>query len=161
MKTRTVTIPKKDIFFDVDAATHVFSRATEAAGLRRADALESDTGDTMARHMLSRYADRRVGELEGDLSRFLTTPETPVTGAVVAIGTAASYEISLTVEDAFQDELLSPLATAMESYIAHGVTADWYAAAGDAQSSAFLQMMPADLLRIKEHLVKRKFPVRA
>lgn len=161
MKTRTVTIPKKDIFFDVDSATHVFSRATEASGLRRADALESDTGDTMAQLMVTRYADRRVGELEGSLARFLTTPLTPVTSAAVAIGTATSYVISLTVEDAFQDELLGPLATAMESYIAHGVTADWYAAAGDAQSGAYLQMLPQDMARIQEHLVKRKFPTRA
>ena len=160
MKDRTITIPKKDIFFDVDAVTHIYARATEANGLRRADALESDSEDTFAERHLTSRADKRVGELEERLSRFLASPASPVASATVAIGTATSYVFTLHVEDAFQDELLEPLAKAMEQYIAHGVTSDWFTAAGDAQGGVYAQMLPGDLARIQEYLVKRKFPAR-
>ena len=160
MKTRTITIAKKDIFFDVDAATHVFARATEGSNLHRADALESDTGDAMAESLLTRYSDRRAAELSERLSHFLTTPVSPVTEAAAALGTATGYTFTLYVEDAFQDELMTPLASAMEKYVAHGVIADWFRDAGDAQAAAYAQMLPGDLAEAQEHLVKRKLPRR-
>lgn len=160
MKTRTITIAKKDIFFDVDAVTHVFARATETGNLRRADAMESDTGDTFAAALLTRFTDQRAGELGEHISRFLATPGSAVSEASAALGTATSYTFSLHVEDAFQDEQMNPLATAMESYMAHGATADWYTSVGDAQANAYQQMLPADLIRIKECLINRKFPTR-
>jgi hypothetical protein len=161
MKERTITIAKKDIFFDVDAQTHVFARATEGSNLKRADALEADSADTMAGSLLTRYADQRIGELEERISRFLKTPTSAVTSAAAAIGTATSYTMTLYVETGFQDELLDPLAKAMEKYVAHGVTADWYTAAGDALGGVYLQMLPGDLARIQEYLVKRKTPSRS
>ena len=160
MKTRTITIAKSEIFFDVEAATHVFARAAETSNLRRADAVESDTGESTIEKMLTRYADRRVGELKERLSRFLSTPETAVTGSQVAISSATSYGFSLYVEDGFQDELLEPLADALESYIAHGVAADWYGAVGDAQANFFSQQLPRDYEHAVQYIVKRKFPTR-
>ena len=159
MKTRTITIPKKDIFFDVDAATHIYAKMNEAANLRRSDAVESDTGDLFSEHVLTRFADRRAGELGERLARFLSI--TTDTEHTVVLSSATSYTFSLYVEDAFEDELLIPLADAMEGYIAHGATADWFMAAGDAQGSAYLQMTASDIARILEYLVKRKFPARS
>lgn len=159
MKSRTITIPKKDIFFDVDAVTHIYAKANEASGLHHADAVESDSGDTFASLNLTRFSDQRVAELQERISRFLNA-ETK-TAATVAIGSATSYTISLYVEAGFQDELLEPLASAMEKYIAHGVIADWFTAAGDAQGGVYAQMLPSDLARIHEYLVKRKFPARS
>jgi hypothetical protein len=158
MKTRTITIPKKDVFFDVDAATHVFSVAS-GQNPQRSDALESDTLDPTNLSMITRYADRAVAKLREAISRFLTS-ET-ATAAEVALSSATDYEFSLSVEDAFQDELLAPLALAMESYVAHCAIADWYRAAGDAQAAAYVQATDGDVIRIKNYLVNRKFPARS
>ena len=161
MITRKITIPKSDIFFDVDAATHIFAQVSEpATGEKRSDALESDSGNDLARMMLTRFSDRRAAELGERLSRFMETPASPVTETVVTMGSASEYEFTLHLEAAFQDELLAPLASAMESYIAHGVTADWYTDAGDAHAAAYLNLLPGDLTLIGTYLVKRKFPSR-
>lgn len=158
MKVRTITIPKSEILFDVDAVTHVFTRTTESANLRRADALESDTGDDLNHDIIVRFADRRVAELEERLSHFLAT--TTATSHSVEISEATSYEFSFYVEDGFEDTQLKPLAEDLESYIAKGVTSDWYMANGDAQGATFAQMLPVILNRILLHIVERKFPTR-
>ena len=158
MKTRTVTIPKKDIYFDVDAATHIFSQAAEPAGQQRADALESDTGDEFRKNIITRFADRRVAELRDRLSHFITT--TTSASHAVAISAGASYDFSFNVEDAFQDEVLGALADDMESYVANGVISDWFVSAGDPQGAVYAQLLPLDLSRVLTYFVKRKFPTR-
>lgn len=158
MKTRTITILKKDIFFDVDAATHVFAKATETENLRRADALESDTLDPLRVSMVTRYADRHVAELKERLSRFLTSETQTAHSATISTNT--SYIFSLYVEDAFQDEVLEALGSAMEQYVADGCIADWYKDVGDAQSTAYQQYQQARITSILGYLVKRKFPAR-
>lgn len=158
MKTRTITIPKKDIYFDVDAATHVFAKASEASGQQRADALESDTGDDFSKNLITRFADRRVAELRDRLSHFITT--TTAADHTVAISSGTGYEFSFSVEDAFQDELLASLADDMEAYIANGVISDWFLSAGDPQGPVYAQLLPLDLSRVLTYFVKRKFPAR-
>lgn len=157
MKTRNITIPKKDIYFDVDSVTHISSRARGAVD-GRTDAIESDTGDDFSKNVVTRYADLRVAELKGHISRFIAS-ETD-TDHQVAISGETSYTITLSVENSFQDELLAPLANDMESYIATGVIADWFLALGDAQGPVYSQKLPLILDGIKESLVKRKFPRR-
>ena len=158
MKALTITIRKAEILFDVDAATHSFARATETASLRRADALQSDSGDTMNREMVVRFADRRAAELEERLGRFLAS--TTATAYDVQISGDEAYAFTLYVENAFEDTQLRPLAQDMESYIADGATADWYAANGDGQGAVYAQRLPLVLNRIIGHIVERKFPTR-
>lgn len=159
MKTRTITIAKADIFADVDAETHILARMTEGQDLHRADALESDSGDDLAESLLTRYADRRVAELRQRLSRFLDA-ETADT-ADAALSTAADYTLAIRVEEAFQDEMLKPLAQAMEEYIARGVIADWYIDNNEAQAAAHSQQLPGILDEMMAALVSRKFPERS
>ena len=162
MKTITITIPKSEIFFDVDAATHVFATASEAqAGPKRSDALESDTGDVMRQSMLTRYADRRAAELSERLATFMdaTHPQNNESASGV-LGTNESYQFALKVEDAFIKELMTPLARSMESYIAHGVIADWYTDAGDGHAASYLQILPGDLSLVMHYIVARKIPSR-
>lgn len=158
MKTRTITLHKSEIFFDIDAVTHIFSRASEGNGLQRADALEADTLDPTNKAMVTRFADRHVAELKEKLSRFLTTETKTATAPVIT--TATSYAFSLYVEDAFQDEALDPLGFAMEQYIAEGCIADWYRAAGDPQAASYQQYQGVSLQTALGYLVKRKFPSR-
>ena len=162
MKTITITIPKSEIFFDVDAATHVFATASEAqAGAKRSDALESDTGDTLRESMLTRYADRRAAELGESLATFTDSEgSTSDEDETAVLGTDAAYEFALKVENAFINEMTGMLAHSMESYIAHGVIADWYTDAGDAHAASYLQLLPSDLSLVKHYLVDRKFPSR-
>lgn len=161
MKTRTVTISKTDIFFDVNAATHIFAKVNDAKDPRRFDALESDTGDTFNSSVVTRLADRRVSELKESLSRFLKAPDSAVSSATAGISTATGYEFAFLVEDGFQDELMDPLAKAVLEYIANGTTADWYAEAGDAMAASYQQKLEPALNRIVSYLVKRKFPTRS
>jgi len=160
MKTRTITIPKKDIFFDVDAVTHVFSRASEGNGLQRADAVESDTGDDLNRELITRFADHRASELSENIGRFLSASGSAVSSATVGISTATEYNFSLHVEDAFLDEMMGALADQIEGYIANGVIADWYGTVEDAGAATYAQKLPVFLSRIQSIIVKRKFPTR-
>ena len=158
MKTRTVTIARNDILFDVDAATHAFSTANWAKDPRKADSLESDSGDATNLSMLQRFKDHRIAELKDRLSRFLTTETS--SSATGAIDTSASVVFSFNVEDAFQDELLAPLAKAVQDYISKGVIADWYKTNGDQQFTAYAQDLQPLYDRIVNYLVSRKFPTR-
>jgi hypothetical protein len=160
MKTRTITISKNDIFFDVDAVTHVFSRANEGQGLQRADAVESDTGDDFNETLITRFADHRASELSESLGRFLAPDNSVIATMGSSISTSTSYEFPLKVEDAFLDELMGTLVDQMETYIAEGVVADWYGSVGEPGAAAYAQHLPVILARIKSVIVKRKFPER-
>lgn len=159
MKDITITIPKKDIYFDVDSATHAFAKVTEGTSLHRADNLESDTDDETAKSMVVRFADRRYAELKRLLSRFMKTGTG--TTSTVGITTATTYVYTLNLEDAFQEELTADVGQEMESYIANGVICDWYATLGDAQTQAYAAMLPVILNRIIGLIVSRKMPQRS
>ena len=159
MKTRTVTIARNDILFDVDAATHAFSTANWNKDPKKADAIESDSGDATNLSMLQRFEDHRISELKDRLSKFLSSATS--TSATGAIDTSSSVVFSFNVEDAFQDELLDPLAKSVQDYISKGVIADWYKANGDQQAVAYGQELQPLYERIVNYLVSRKFPTRS
>jgi len=161
MKTRTVTISKTDIFFDVNAATHIFAKVNDGKDPRRFDALESDTGDTFNNSVVTRLADRRAAELRERLARFLKAPSSAVSSATAGMSSATGYEFVFQVEDGFQDELMEPLAHAMEEYMANGAIAAWYAEAGDAMAASYQQTLEPTLARVLSYLVERKFPTRS
>lgn len=159
MKTRTITIAKTDIFADVDAETHVLARMTEGKDLQRADALESDSDDDLAKSMLTRYADRRVAELKERTARFLDT-EAVSTAAGGSLSTDENYSFAFYLEDDFRDELLQPLAHSIEEYIAEGVIADWYKANAEPQAAAHEQLLPGIQGDIISAIINRRFPTR-
>ena len=161
MKERTVTISKNDIFFDVNAETHIFAKVNDGKDLRRFDALEADSEDTFNYNVITRHADRRAAELKERLSRFLKTPTSPVSSSTATISSTTGYSFAFYVEDEFQDELMEPLARDIEAYISNGVIADWYAEAGDAMAASYQQALAPLPNRIVSYLVKRKFPTRS
>lgn len=161
MKERTVTISKNNIFFDVNAATHIFAKVNDAKDFRRFDALEADTEETFIANVVTRHADRRAAELKERLSRFLKSPSSAVSSATANISSANGYEFVFSVEDGFQDELMDPLARDIEAYIANGTIADWYAGAGDAMAATYQQAIAPLPNRIVSYLVERKFPTRS
>lgn len=160
MKTFSISIAKSRIFFDVDALTHNYARATQGQSLQRADAVESDTGDTTNESLVTRFAERRAAELEGLLSRFLTTVTLENNNTESPGRTGDSFTYNFYVEDAFQSELLESLADSMQAYISYGAAADWYMSVGDAQGAVYTQLLPAKQQEIISILVKRKFPSR-
>ena len=160
MKERTITISKDEILFDVDAATHIFAKVNDGKDPRRFDALESDSEDAFNLNVIIRHAQRRAAELKESLSRFLKTPASAVSFATAIIDTIGGYSFAFNVEDGFQDELMDPIAKDIESYIANGTIADWYAEAGDAMAASYQQALAPIRDRIVSNLVKRKFPTR-
>jgi len=161
MKERTVTIPKNDIYFDVNAETHIFAKVNDGKDLRRFDALEADSEDTFNVDVITRHADQRAAELKESLSRFLKTPTSAVSSFTANISTTTGYSFAFSVEDGFQDELMEPLTREIEAYIAKGTIADWYAGAGDAMAASYQQALAPIKDRIVSYLVKRKFPTRS
>ena len=159
MKEITITIPRSDINFDVDAATHIFANVTEISALQRADTLESDTDDAAALAVVSRFADRRVAEMKRQLARFINPAEKA--SDIATISTAATYEITLYVENAFLEELTTSVAAEMEAYISTGVICDWYNTVGDAQSQNYAAQLPVILNRLTSLIVARKIPSRS
>ena len=158
MKTRTITIPKKDVLFDVDSVTHLFARANEAQDLRRADAIGSDSEELFDVQVITRFTDRRAAELRDLMSKFLVSETS--SSHTVSISTEENYVFTLQVEDAFQDELLASLGDEMESYIATGAEADWYMSVGSQQGTVYANMLPSKLNTIVSYIVNRKIPAR-
>lgn len=158
MKTRPITIPKNDVLFDVDAVTHLFSRAKDTQDVRHSDAIGSDTEEVFDSKIITRFADRRAAELRDIVAKFLVSETS--SSATAAISTEDSYVFNFTVEDAFQDELLASLANEVESYIATGATADWFFSVGDQAGNVHAQALPAKVNTIMSYLVSRKIPAR-
>ena len=161
MKTRTVTIYLSDILFDVNAATHLFASVNDAKDFRRFDALESDAEDATNLAMIIRFANGREAELKRLMSRFLSSASTTASSDSQMSLSTASYSFSFHVEDGFQDELMAPLASEIESFIANGVLSDWYSEAGESLAASYEKKLPPIYAGIISHFVKRKFPTRS
>lgn len=122
-KSRTITIKKKDIFFDIDSLSLSFSEVSGGDGIARADAIATETDTTAGTRKHKRLADRRAADIRTLLRRFITT--TTSSSANDQLSTS-DYTYALTLDSEFEDAMLEPLTAEIHDYIVKGALADWY-----------------------------------
>lgn len=136
-KSRTITIKKKDILFDMESLSLSLSDVTAVDDVRRKDAMSIDTTSDNGLRDATRLADRRAGEIRSMLRKLVTTATAASTNDQLS---TADYAFALTVDDEFDDNQMVPLTALMHEYIVKGALSDWYKnnginGAGDALAS--------------------------
>ena len=155
VKTRTVTLKKRDLFHDIDMLSLSLSRTSGGDEVRRADSIATDTSTTNGVRAFTRLADKRVADIRQLLSDFLI------------IATQASlddtldpsdYVITLSVTTEMQDSMLDAIVRLMHDYVVNGALADWYTEIGVGPAAHLLQIASEDLARIRELIYYRPIP---
>lgn len=155
-KSRTITIKKKDIFFDIDSLSLSFSEVSGGDGIARADAIAAETDTTAGTRKYTRLADRRAADIRSVLRRFITT--TTASSVNDQISTS-DYTYALTLDNEFEDAMLQPLTAEIHDYIIKGALADWYDEIGlKAQHDTLAAEAESAVARIKELLYHRPIP---
>lgn len=155
-KSKTITIQKKDLFFDIDALSLTYTKAN-GNDVVKANAISTDSLSAMEMRVLTRLMDRRVAELRDLMRRILTTAT--VSNAVTnALDSGTSYSFALTVTVEVEDNTLDSIAKLMHDYIVKGTLADWYADVGAGNSESLAARARDSYDRIKELIYYKPFP---
>ena len=155
-KSRTITIKKKDIFFDIDSLSLSFSEVSGGDGIARADAIATETDTTAGTRKYTRLADRRAADIRTLLRRFITTTTASTVNDQIS---SSDYAYALTLDSEFEDSMLQPLTAEIHDYIVKGALADWYDEIGlKAQHDTLATEAESAVARIKELLYHRPIP---
>ena len=155
-KSRTITIKKKDIFFDIDSLSLSFSEVSGGDGIARADAIATETDTTAGTRKYTRLADRRAADIRTLIRRFITTTTASTVNDQIS---SSDYAYALTLDSEFEDSMLQPLTAEIHDYIVKGALADWYDEIGlKAQHDTLATEAESAVARIKELLYHRPIP---
>ena len=155
-KSRTITIKKDDIFFDIDSLSLSFSEVSGGDGIARADAIAAETGTTAGTRKYTRLADRRAADIRTLLRRFLTTTSASTANDQLS---TSDYAFALTLDSEFEDAMMAPLTAEIHDYIMKGALADWYDEIGlKAQHDTLDAEAETAKARIKELIYYRPAP---
>jgi hypothetical protein len=155
-KSRTITIKKDDIFFDIDSLSLSFSEVSGGDGIARADAIAAETGTTAGTRKYTRLADRRAADIRTLLRRFLTTTSASTANDQLS---TSDYAFALTLDSEFEDAMMAPLTAEIHDYIMKGALADWYDEIGlKAQHDTLDAEAETAKARIKELIFYRPAP---
>ena len=124
MKTWTITLNKKDIFYDIDAITHDYAMASrEGVTARERDAMSSDAEEQADHDVLTRFADNRVSSLVHHMSFAVAATTDTTSDDTLSSG---DYTITLSVLDRCEDKVLDSITKLMHEYVVKGSLKDWY-----------------------------------
>lgn len=155
VKTRIVTLKKKDLFHDIDMLSLSFSRTSGGEEVRRADSLATDTSTTNGTRTFTRLADKRMSDIRQTLSEFLNTA---TQASLDDSLDTSNYVISFSVTTELDDKVLESLVALMHDYVVKGSLADWYAEIGAGPAASLLPMATESLARIRELMYHRPIP---
>lgn len=153
-KTRTITLKKKDIFFDIDALSLDLTRVS-GDDVRKSDAVATDTSTITGARTFTRLADKRVADVRQMLKDFLV--DVTKTGGDDLL-VASDYVITLDITPEFPDSMLDSIIALAHDYVVKASLADWYTEIGTGPSANLIQLAADSLLRIKELIYQRPIP---
>jgi len=155
-KSRTITIKKKDVFFDIDALSLSYAEVSGGDNAVRVDAVSSETDTAAGTRKFKRLADRRAADLNTVMRRFLAT--VTASSADDQLSTS-DYVYSLTVDDEFEDSMIEPITAEMHDYIVKGALADWFNEIGiKGQHDTLAAEAESAVARIRELIYYRPIP---
>lgn len=156
MATKTITINKTQVFYDMDALSLGFSEVSGGPEVRRADRLALDTSSDQGGRIAKRLCDHRMSDIRQLLEKFLTSSSSSTASDTIDNG---DWTISLNMPDEAQDNILGTMADLIHEYVVNGALADYYAEMGAGVNIDTLNnRCNADLARIRELIYYRPMP---
>lgn len=137
LKTRTVTVKKADVYFDIDMLSLDYSRMA-VDDVQKGDTLSTETATENGRRIIKRLCDHAAGEIRTLLEKFIDD----TTSATTADNTFAdtNWVFTLRLPTEAPDNILAPLADHCHQFIVNGALAEWYAHLGQNGNRESLQM---------------------
>lgn len=155
-KVRTVTVKKKDVFFDIDYLTLYNSELTAGEAPVKADRIATESSASGGNRILTRLADHRVSDIRQLAEKFMEMRNDEETdNSLESTDWTFTFRMPFEVED----NIFPVLADLFHEYIVNGTVADWYAQIGVNGNREVLQSRANDdLARIRELIYHRPMP---
>ena len=153
MKTRTITLKKKDIFHDIDVLSLSLSKFSD--DVKKADTIATDTSTANGTRNFTRLADKRVGDLRTILKSFLT-PVTKTEGNDLLV--SGDYVISIYITDELPDSVIDSIIPLMHDYVVKGALADWYTEINAGPAANLIQLANDSIAKVRELIYERVIP---
>lgn len=159
-KTRTITLYKQAVHYDIDALTYKLTESTmQAADQKAKSAVASDRSDAFDASVLARLTDYRDATLRGRL--LFCLKEAEITTFNNKPDASDTYEYQLVVPGGFRDVSLKTIGMKMHEYLVKGGLLDWYIQTGItvnitplAEQVAALESEIVSMLRVPSSLKK-------
>ena len=154
--TISVSITKSELLRDIDRTTHAYAKAIDSQDMKKADAVESDTGDANSLALLGRFLDRRMSELKTLLLRFLQRSSI---NSISDASPEGGYNFSLVFPEDADGASINNLPALMHDYLVKGALSDWYKSLGlSALSEQLLVEAASDFQNIRTNIYYRPMP---
>lgn len=155
-KVYTVTLKKKDVFYDIDMLSLYYSEITGGGDLAKENRVATETDATGGNRIITRLCDHRVSDLRQHLAKFINNETAAAANDMLDNG---DWEISLRVSTEAEDNTLSPLTDLMHDYVVNGALTDYYVNIGvTGNIESLRKRMDEDLARIRELIYHRPMP---
>ena len=156
-KSRTITIAKKDVYFDMEALSISYADTVGGDNLIGKDRMAIDVQDANGLRTARRLADHRASDIRQLLQKFIETATAESANDSLS-DTDWTFSIRITTEA--DDNILAPLADEMHEYIVSGALLDWYTQLGINGNMESLQnRCDAALARMRELVYYRPMPL--
>ena len=156
MKDWTVTLAKKDVYFDIDSLSLAYSEVSGGENPVRDNHVATETDDSGNKRVLRRLCDNRAADIRTQLARFIK-PTVGTSGNNTQ--TDSDWTFTLSVPTECENNSLVALAELFHEYIVTGALHDYYAHLGVNANREFLQNRAnAALARIRELIYYRPMP---
>lgn len=159
-KDLTITIAKKDIFYEDDYLSLAYVTASGGDNPERDDAAALDTEEAGEGRVFKRLCDHRMSDVKALLAKFLK----PATSSQshtenTTLDTGENWTLELSVSTEVDDSILQPMADSIHDYIVTGAAHDWYMHIGvNGNREALQNRAEAALARIRELIYTRPMP---
>lgn len=155
-KTWTVTVKKKDVFFDIDMLSLSYSETSALEAPVKADRIATETASDGGRRIITRMCDHRVSDLRQLLERFIAPVSASAANDTLA---TADWTFNIRISEEAEDNTLATLADFFHDYIVSGALADYYAQIGQQGNRESLNLRAEnDIARIRELIFFRPMP---
>ena len=158
-KNLTITIQKKDIYYDDDYLSLAYVTASGGENPERDDAAALETDSDNQVRVFRRLCDHRMSDVKALLHKFLKPDSSNVSHTKSNALVTADWTLELTVSTEVDDSILQPLTDSIHDYIVTGAAHDWYMHIGINGNREGLQnRAEAALARIKRLIYTKPFP---
>ena len=155
-KDRTITIKKKDVFFDIDYLSHHYAEITAGEAPVKANIVATETQSAGGTRIFTRLCDHRMSDIRQLLEKFI---EIDAMASVDNDLEDGDWEIALTVSTESEDNTLATIADLIHDYLVSGALADYYAQIGVQGNRESLNLRAQnDYDRIRELIYYRPMP---
>ena len=155
-KQRTITIRKKDVFFDIDILSLYYSEVSAGEVPVKADRMAAETASDNGRRIVTRMCDHRIADVRTLLKKFIDVTTAETASDAIATG---DWVFNIRITEEAEDNTLATIADLIHDYVVSGALSDYYAQIGVQGNRESLNLRAEnDLARIRELIYFRPMP---